>query len=355
MDALPVRTQRLLRLAAADPSGDRLLIWRAADGSTSPTTRRPPPSRPGWSSSAPASGSGIRWPVRPPTGRRRSPRDSSSTRRWRRRPTPAADPDRRAWHRAAPAGGPDEEVAAELEHAAGRAQARGGLAAAAAFLERADAPHGRPSAHAERALAAAHRASLQAGAFDTALELLAIAEAGPLDDVGSARGHAARADRLRLGTGERRTPLLLKAAERLEPLHLDLARETYLSAWVAALFAGRLAGAGDLLEGLPRRPGAPPARGSRGLVDLALDGLALIVTNRPSARGADVRRAATPSWRGSARKRLLGLAGPSGGRALWDDDAWRVMRSRRPARPRGRCADVLPLMLGALLPPPYEQ
>ena len=92
-----------------------------------------------------------------------------------------ADPDRRAWHLAAAAAGPDEQVALELERSAGRAQARGGLAAAAAFLQRAVALTEDPARRADRALAAA-QASLQAGEFDAALGLVATAEAGPLDE-----------------------------------------------------------------------------------------------------------------------------------------------------------------------------
>jgi tetratricopeptide (TPR) repeat protein len=154
---------------------------------------------------------------------------------------PRADPDRRAWHRAQATLGPDEEVAAELESSAGRAQARGGLAAAAAFLERSAALTPEPARRAERALAAA-QAKYQAGAFDVALRLLSTAETGPPDEF-----RRARADLLRgqiafaSSRGSAAPPLLLKAARRLEPLDARLARETYLEALSAALFAGRLA------------------------------------------------------------------------------------------------------------------
>jgi hypothetical protein len=159
-------------------------------------------------------------------------------------------------HRAA---GPDEQVAAELESSADHAQARSGLAAAAAFLERAILLTADPARRTERALAAA-QASVQAGAFGKALELLGRAEAGPVDEL-----QAARADLLRgqitfaYGLGSDAPPLLLKAAKRLELLNLELARETYLTAWMAALFAGRLAGAGTCWRS-PAPPGPCPRR-----------------------------------------------------------------------------------------------
>ena len=206
---------------------------------------------------------------------------------------PAADPDRRAWHRAQAAAGPDEEVAAELERSAGRAQARGGLAAAAAFLERVG--------RADRRSGAARRAHAGRGAGQPArparsarrLELLATAG-------GRAAGRARRApgsDLLRgqiafaSGLGSDAPPLLLKAAKRLEPLDLDLARETYLSAWMAALFAGRLAGAGDLLEVSRAARALPPAGDPPRPVDLLLDGLALLVTDGPAAAAPALRQA----------------------------------------------------------------
>jgi len=99
---------------------------------------------------------------------------------------PGADPDRRAWHRAQAAPGPDEDVAEELERSAGRAQARGGMAAAAAFLERAAMLTPEPARRARRLLAAA-RAKRDAGALDAALGLLVAVEAGPLTRCGPPR------------------------------------------------------------------------------------------------------------------------------------------------------------------------
>ena len=150
------------------------------------------------------------------------------------------DPDRRAWHLAAAAAGPDEQVALELERSAGRAQARGGLAAAAAFLERAAALTEDPARRAGRALAAA-QASFQAGAFDVAPGLLAAAEAGPLDEFQRVRIDLVRAQ-LVLASGRRTeaTRLLLAAARRLEALDISLARETYVDAFFAALVGARL-------------------------------------------------------------------------------------------------------------------
>src|SRR5262249_36401982 len=220
---------------------------------------------------------------------------------------PDADPDRRAWHRAQAAAGPDEQVAAELERSAGRAHARGGLAAAATFLERSVLLTADPARHAERLLATA-QASMQAGAFGKALELLATAEAGARDEFARAEGDLRRgrsACASSLGGGS--SPLLLKAARRLEPLNPGLARETYLTAWSAASLAGHLAGAGDLLEvsravrALPS-PADPPRP-----VDLVLDGLARMATGGPAsdtqAMRQDVALVLEPSpWKKAWRR-----------------------------------------------------
>ncbi len=126
-----------------------------------------------------------------------------------RRLDPEVDPDRRAWHRAHAVLGPDEDVAAELERSAGRAQARGGLAAAAAFLERSVSLTTDPVRRAERTLAAA--ADLKAGVFDNALELLTTAEAGPLDEFASARVDLLRGQlAFASGLGSDAPPQLLK-------------------------------------------------------------------------------------------------------------------------------------------------
>jgi tetratricopeptide (TPR) repeat protein len=202
------------------------------------------------------------------------------------------DPDRRAWHRARATPGPDEEVAAELERSGGRAQARGGLAAAAAFLQRAVALTVDPARRAERALAAAP-ASLQAGAFDAALGLVATADAGPLDEFQRARVDLLRAHiAFASGLADDAPPLLLKAAKRLEAFDLDLARETYLTAWSAAGMAGSLAGPQVLLEICRAVRALPPSPVDPRPLELLLYGLALLTTDGHAAAIPILQRAA---------------------------------------------------------------
>src|SRR6476646_4602717 len=297
VEELPQATWLMVLLAAAEPAGDAALVWRAA-------------ARLGLARdaivSAEAAGLlkiGGRVVFRHPLVRsavyRASPPDD------RRRvhvvlaaaTDPDLDPDRRAWHLAQAALGPDEDVAAELERSAGRAQGRGGLAAAAAFLERATAVTPEPSRRVERALAAA-QAKYQAGAFDAALRLVAIAESGPLNELQRAhvellRGQIAFA----LGRGSDAQPLLLSAARRLEPLDQRLARETYLEALSAVFFPGLLASGESVLEPAQAAKAAPPSsqppRGS----DLLLDGLALLITEGYAA-GTPTLKMAVTAFRG---------------------------------------------------------
>jgi DNA-binding CsgD family transcriptional regulator len=263
---------------------------------------------------------------------------------------PQADPDRRAWHRAAAAAGPDEQVAAELERSAGRAQARGGLAAAAAFWERAAALTADPARRAGRTLAAA-QASLRAGAFGKTLDLLAMAEAGPLDELQGARadllrGQAAFAS----GLYSDAPALLLKAARRLEPLDLDLARETYLDAYQAARFAGHLAGAGNVLEVSRAAQGLPPPAHLPRPGDLLLDGLGLLVTDGPGAAAPALRRAtrAFASADVPAAEALWwGWLASAAGYALWDHDWDLTARQVQLAREVGALGQ-LPILLSPM-------
>jgi DNA-binding CsgD family transcriptional regulator len=351
LEALPAETRRLVQLAAADPSGDGSLVWRAAARLRIPARAAAP------AEEAELAEFGARIRFRHPLARSAAYRSASFSDRQQLHEAlaevtdPLTDPDRRAWHRAQAASGPDEEIAAELAWSARRAQARGGLAAAAAFLERAVALTADPARHAERILAAT-QASMQAGAFGQALELLATAEAGLLDELASARLDLLRGEIVfASGLGSEAPPLLLKAAKRLEPLNLELARETYLTAWMAALFAGRLAGAGDMLEVCRAARALPPADPPGGL-DLVLDGLALVITDGPAAAAATLRRAVSTFVGAdvSAEEGLRwGWPVQAAASALWDDDAWRVMLARQVqlARDTGALAQ-LPIMLGAL-------
>ncbi|MEA2315285.1 MAG: hypothetical protein QOI03_1977, partial [Solirubrobacteraceae bacterium] len=344
---LPADTQRLLLVAAAEPIGDPVLLWRAAN-------------RLGIAVDAASKTDGLltigtsvtfRHPlVRSSVYHAASLEDRQVVHHALADATdPEVDPDRRAWHLAQATPGPDEDVASELERSAGRAQARGGLAAAAAFLERATALTPEPSRRAGRALAAA-QAKRQAGAFDAALRLVAIAESGPLNELQRAqvallRGQIAFA----LTPGRDASPLLLKAAKSFEPLDQRLARETYLEALTAVFFPGLPASDDGVLEAARAARAAPPAPQPSRASDLLLDGLALVITDG-YAEGRPTLTEAVKAFRGddispAEGRRWLSLASRVAA-LLWDDESWDVLSARllQLARDAGALS-VLPLAL----------
>src|SRR5690242_7248641 len=353
LEALPEQTRRLVQLAAADPSGDRSLVWRAAARLGIPAGAAPLAAEAGLAEF------GARVRFRHPLVRSAVYRSASVPDRQQLHAAlaevtdPQADPDRRAWHLAQAAAGPDEEVAAELERSAGRAQARGGLAAAAAFLERSVLLTADPARQAGRALAAA-QASMQAGAFGKALDLLATVEdqgSGPLDEFQRARadllrGHIAFAS----GLGRDAPPLLLKAASRLERFDLELARETYLTAWRAAGMAGHLAEAGVLAEICRRAQALPPPAGPPRPLDVFLDGLALLIADGRAAAAPTLRRAAAALADMPVDDVLRWGSVAAGASALvWDFEGMLAMSVRQVqlARDAGAIA-LLPLYLSQL-------
>jgi DNA-binding CsgD family transcriptional regulator len=321
LDALPPDSRLLLQLAAADPVGDPVLLWRAAERLGIATQAATPAAEAGLVEV----GARVRFRhplVRSAAYRSASLQERQAVHRALAEATdPELDPERRAWHWAQATPGPDEDVAAELEHSAGRAQARGGVAAAAAFLQRSVALTVDPARRAERALAAA-QASFQAGSFDAALGLVASAEGGPLDELQRARANLARGQvALALG-GSDAAPLLLRAARRLEPFDLDLARETYLIAWGATVVASDLEGGRLLLGEISRAIRAlPPPPGPPRPLDLLLDGLALLTI--------DGRAAATPTLQQAANALLdisvedvlrWGWMATAASDAVWDNE-----------------------------------
>ena len=352
--ALPAETRRLLVLAAADPSGDRALVWRAARRLGIPVQAGEP------AAEAELVEFGGRVRFRHPLARWAAYRSASLRERREAHAAlaevtdPGADPDRRAWHRAQAAAAPDEEVAVELERSAGRAQARGGLAAAAAFLERSVALTADPARQADRALAAA-QISLRAGGFGNALDLLAAAEAGPLDAFASARADLLRGRVVFASgrTGDASTALL-KAARRLEPFDLNLARETYLAAWGAAILtaggpgSGDGPGGGDVLLEICRSVRAlpPPPDGPRPL-DLTLEGLALLITDGHAAAASTLQRAAKVLT-GIPVEEVLrwGWVAARTSSAVWDYEGFHAISARQVKLARDVGAlDQLPLFL----------
>ena len=348
--ALPEPTQRLMVLAAADPTGDATLVWRAAE---SMGLRR--------DAVAPAAaaglleiGSAVRFShplVRSAAYAAGSADDRRAVHLGLAAATDAeGDPDRRVWHLAAAASGPDEDIAAALELSAGRAQARAGLAAAAVFLQRSVVLTAEPGRRAERALAAAH-AHLHAGAYDVASGLLAEAQADAVDDLQRARVEQLRAEIARAANSGSEAPvLLLQSAKRLESLQPQLAQDTYLDAWSAALVAGRLGEpGGHLLEVSQAARSFAPASNSLQAGAILLDGLATLITDGLAAAAPSLRAAVDAFLGGqpSVDQWLhWGVLASNAALALWDFDSWETVSARHVEL--ARSSDALAPLAGAL-------
>jgi tetratricopeptide (TPR) repeat protein len=321
-EALHADTRRLLLLVAAEPLGDPLLVWRAATY----LGIDPAAARQAVDSELAVFGTTVHF--RHPLVRSAIYQSASAEERYEvhralaEATDPAIDLDRRAWHRAQAALRPDEDVAVELVHSAGRAQARGGFAAAAAFLARAAVLTPDPARRAPRALEAA-QAKLQAGALSAALELLAMAEAGPLGELEHGRADLGRAQiafvTYRGGDAPR---MLLEAAQRLEPVAPDLAGATYLEALLAAIFASGLAGPGGSVLDVARAISTTAVSAPTTADDL-LEGMAATFIQGYAAGLPTLRRAVTdfrqqmPIYQGVGLISLAFIAAVH----TWDDDA----------------------------------
>jgi DNA-binding CsgD family transcriptional regulator len=347
--ALPGQARRLLLLAAADPSGDPALVWRAAIQSGVST-----------GAAAPATESGLaefgtRLLFRHPLARSAAYQSASARDRRAAHQALAAatdpvhDPDRRAWHRAQATPGPDEDIAAELEHSASRARARGGVSAAAAFLERSAALTLDPTRRAERALAAA-QAKIQAGAISSAQDLLAMTGSEPLSDFQHAHADLTQAQLAFVTSrGPEAPPLLLSAARRLEHIDPGLSRAAYLDALSAAIFAGRLARpGGDVLATARAAAGAPPS-GEPRAPDFLLDGLTTHYNHSFAAGVPMIRKSLARFGDGMTPEEelhWLWLTCVAGAFRVWDDARWDTLSARyvQLARDTGSLGE-LPLAL----------
>jgi DNA-binding NarL/FixJ family response regulator len=327
---LPPPTRLLLLVAAAEPLGDPPLIWRAARALAIDEAAAGPAIEAGLVE--PGGQLRFRHPlVRSAVYGEAPVRERQTVHSALAEATDAhSDPDRRAWHRAEATAALDEDVAAELERSGGRARARGGLSAGAAFLERAAELTPDPHRRAQRALVAA-RLKYQSGAPDVALRLLGMAQGGPLDELEAAQAQLLHAQITFASTrGHDAPPLLLAAAKRLEALDATLARETYLEAFAAALSADRLIRGGDAREIAAAVLAAEWAPSTRAC-DLLLDGLALLTTEGYPA-GAPALAVALHAFREEAMPeddelRWIWLASVVA-RALGDDAAWDDLTAR---------------------------
>ena len=349
--ALSPTMRQVLLVAAAEPVGDPVLVWRAVDrlGLSADTDLASQEQSAGFVDF------GSRVTFRHPLLRSAiyhaaTPQERRNVHQALAQVTdPVVDPDRRAWHRAQAAAGTDEDVATELERSASRAQARGGPSAAAAFLERASELTPDRERRGQRALAAA-QATLQAGMTDASLRLLALADARLLGEFDRAQADLLRARiAFSMNRGGDTPSLLLKAAVGLAPLDVRMARDTYLEAIRAGWFAAHLAGGASLREVAEAARVAPAPLSPAQAPDLLLDGLAVRYTDG-YASGAPILKEALrafhgPDMSGEEELRWIWFAATSAADLL-DDEAFDAMSSRyvQLARDRGALA-MLPMAL----------
>lgn len=335
-EALPGDTRLLLLIAAAEPTGDPALLWRAAALlEIDPEAAAP-------AEAAELIGIGERVVFRHPAVRSAIYRAAEPTERRRVHRALAeatdaeVDPDRRAWHRANGTLGHDEEVAVELTQSAERAQGRGGMAASAAFLSQAAMLTDDPERRARLALASAHL-NLMVGSTHEALALLSTAANAPLGDDDRARLDLAKIQ-LDYATGHDADDAhrLLAVAKRLEPIDADLALQTYMEAFGIGLIAGGLdedvdvvaiATAAEAASRLASSPHGDPRR-------LLLDGATRLVRDGHAAGArplgdalADYRSAVDAHCadgsisRDGSAARWFSL-GVYSAISLWDHEAW---------------------------------
>ena len=347
---LPRVTQRLVLVAAADPVGDPALLTRAAHTLNLDVDALELAVDAGLLDV----GAGVRF--RHPLLRSAVYRAADVDERRAAHAAladatdPQRDPDRRAWHRAYAAVDADEEVAAELIGSADRAQRRGGVAAAAAFWERAVALTPDPGRRAARALVAAE-AKYAAGDFVATQQLLAAADAGPLDQRGHARVKRMHAQiAFGLNCGGEAPSLLLQAAQRLQRVAADQASDTYLEAVVAGIYAGRLAVGAGMSEVARAALSAPLGPEPLPYPQLLLRGLAVRVLDGYVA-AAPLLKEALRQYRAQPQ-RLDALCHPYNLVAieLRDDEAWFELASGQVqlARSSGTLS-WLPFALGHLV------
>ena len=313
-------SRQLLLLAAADPVGDTQVIWAAARRLGIPESA---------ATGAVATGlveDGSTLRFRHPLVRSVVYQDAPAGDRREVHAALAAvtdadeDPDRRVWHLASATSGTDEEVAADLERSAGRAQARGGMAAAAAFLGRAVSMTPDRSARTERALAAA-QAFIQAGSTDTALKLLDLAAPAVSDEFQQARVDLLRAHATMASFGPDGPTLLLKAARRIEPFDVDLARETYLIAWGGTVVAGQDEVGLDICAAVRTVPVSETA----GALELVLDGVCRMTIDGPAAAVPILQRAAAAAAELPVEDVMRwGWAAVAASSAVWDEELQRA-------------------------------
>jgi DNA-binding CsgD family transcriptional regulator len=356
LGSLPPETRTLLLIAAAEPVGDARLLVRAAA-----SLKITPHAAPAKAAGLIEFGESVRFRhplVRSAVYHGAEPEERRAVHRALAEATdPVLDPDRRAWHAAQAADGPDEEVAAGLEQAADRARQRGGIAAEAVLLQRAAEVTPDPRSRGRRALAAAE-AHFSAAAPDRATELATVAELCPLNALDRARLAHLRARILfARSRSDEAAPLLLEAAAQFTAAGSPLARETYLEAISATIFAGRVHGpTGARAAAIAARGSGAPPSGSRA-ADLLLDGVAALLadgyeTGVPALRGAlDLllheelsTREATVRW-----LLLVPVALEAFIHYAWDLHAWDALSSRavRLARDIGALSALPPALIYA--------